>query len=87
MYFVTVGRPGYVLFSMTPSEKAAIGLTEKNDVHLLQATGKDQWEILAQWKGSEFSHTDFMSAMHEREEPSEPRQLLDIVPEAVRARQ
>jgi hypothetical protein len=86
MYFVTVGREGYVLFSMTPSEKAAIGLTEKNEVHILQAKGPSQWEILAQWKGSDFSHTDFMSAMHEREEPAEPAQLLEILPEALRAR-
>ncbi len=45
MYFVTSKRAGYALFSMTQSERAAIGLTDdQQPVHLLERTGKD-------WRG------------------------------------
>ena len=38
MYFVTIKQPGYALFSTTPSERAAIGLTEdQKRVHVLRA--------------------------------------------------
>lgn len=85
MYFVTVGRKGYVLFSKTPSEKAAIGLTEQQIVHLLRrGDGPDDWKLLAEWDANELSHTDFMSAMHHRSEPADPEDLLDILPPELR---
>ena len=39
MYFVTTKRPGYALFCMTPSERAAIAVTDdQRRVHLLERT-------------------------------------------------
>jgi len=85
MYFVTVGKKGYVLFCKTPSEKAAIGLTEQQIVHLLRrGSGNDDWNVMAEWSAADFSHTDFMSAMHHRDEPDDPTGLLDVLPEKLR---
>lgn len=85
MYFVTMNRKPYVLFAKTPSEKAAIALTEKQTLQLLQLRdGSDEWDVMAEWNAGDFSHTDFMLAMHHREEPAEPKQLLDVLPPALR---
>jgi hypothetical protein len=83
MYFVTTNRPGYILFSMTPSERAAVGLTEKQVIHLLTREG-GAWKILREWNASEYSHTDFMVALHDAPEPSDPRQMLDLLPARLR---
>lgn len=85
MYFVTMNRPGYVLFSMTPSERAAVGLTEKQVVHLLvRAPDTAEWRILREWNTAEYSHTDFMAALHRVEEPGDPQRLLDVLPPNLR---
>lgn len=85
MYFVTVGRKPYILFCKTPSERAAIALTEKRDVHLLRQGGSpDDWTVFAEWSAEEFSHTDFMSAMYHRDEPADPKDLLEVLPAALR---
>ena len=81
MYFVTTKRDGYVLFCTTPSERAAVGLTEKQVVHLLaRESPASKWAVLAQWSSSDYSHTDFMAALHRREEPADPKLLLDLLP-------
>ena len=47
MYFVTINKPGYVLFACTPSERAALGVTDKQVVHLLtRDTGSGEWKVL-----------------------------------------
>ncbi len=82
MYFVTTNRPGYILFSMTPSEHAAVGLTDQQAVHLLvreAATGN--WTVAAEWSAQEFSHTELMAALHRVEEPQDPLGLLEFVPQ------
>ncbi len=85
MFFVTTKHPDYVLFAMTPSERAAIGVTEKHDVHLLSRNSPAAaWQVFARWNGQDFSHTDFMAAWHYREEPSEPASLLDVLPPSLR---
>jgi hypothetical protein len=86
MYFVTTNRPGYVLFSMTPSERAAVGLTDKQSVHVLVrevATG--DWAVAAEWSVKEFSHTELMAALHRADEPQDPLGLLEFVPERLRS--
>jgi len=81
MYFVTTKRAGYILFCTTPSERAAVGLTEKQEVHLLsRAAVGAEWQVVAQWDGSRYSHTDFMLALHPVQEPSDPAALLAYVP-------
>lgn len=82
MYFVTTKREGYVLFCLTPSERAALGLTEKGVVHLLvRGSSPDQWSVLREWSAADYSHTDFLTAVHHRDEPSDPHQLLALLPE------
>lgn len=81
MYFVTINRPGYVLFSATPSERAAIGLTDKQVIHfLLRDAATKEWKVLRTWKAADYSQTDFMAALHHVAEPDDPRQLLDVLP-------
>ena len=81
MYFVTINRPGYVLFCATPSERGAIGLTEKQIVHfLVRDSVSDEWVVVRTWKASDYSHTDFMAALRRADEPDEARALLDLLP-------
>ena len=87
MYFVTTKLDGYVMFAMTPSERAAVGLTEKQEVHLLvRSTDGASWQSIARWNGSEFSHTNFMSAWHNAAEPADAADLLSVLPKALRER-
>jgi hypothetical protein len=80
MYMVTTKREGYVLFCMTPSERAAIGLTEKQLVHLLARDANNNWVVLREWSAGKYSHTDFIAALHHRDEPADPRELLALLP-------
>lgn len=83
MYFVTTKHPDYVLFCMTPSERAAIGLTEKNVVHLLLRSG-GSWSVAREWSGAEYAHTEFMVALGDVEEPADPTELARYLPPALR---
>jgi len=80
MYFVTSKRPGYVLFCMTPSGRAAIGLTENRDVHMFRREEDGGWHTLREWPGGTLSHTDLMMALGDHDEPEDPARLLDLVP-------
>ena len=82
MYFVTSKRAGYVLFCMTPSGRAAIGLAEDRSVHLFVRASNGDWEPIRVWETGTLSHTDLMLALGEHEEPEDPRRLLDLVPRA-----
>jgi hypothetical protein len=85
MYFVTTKREGYILFCTTPSERAAVGLTETQTVHLLvRGALDDSWRLAAQWDVATLSHTDFLLALHHVEEPAEPEGLLAFVPAGAR---
>lgn len=81
MFFVTTKHPTYVLFSMTPSERAAVGLTEQQEVHLLVRESGGSWRVFAKWDSAVFSHTDFMVAWHYRDEPEDPQDLLRVLPD------
>jgi len=85
MYFVTVNKKPWIMFCKTPSERAALGLTEQQVVQLLRrGSGKDDWQVFAEWSAGDFSHTDFMAAMHHRQEPADPAGLLEILPASLR---
>ncbi len=85
MYFVLTKREPYILFCLTPSERAGIGVTEQQRVQILTRPGQDaDWTLLAEWSGAEFSHTDFMVAWHRAAEPDDPVRLLDVLPAAMR---
>ncbi len=78
MYFVTSKRPGYALFSMTPSERAAIGVTEdQKHVHLLERT-EAGWRVHRDWAVDEHSHTELMTRLARVEEPANIEELLRL---------
>ena len=68
MYFVTSKRAGYALFCMTPSERAAIGVTEdQRRVHVLGRAGTE-WQVRQDWPVEEHSHTDLMTRLAQVDE-------------------
>lgn len=78
MYFVTIRRPGYCLFSTTPSEHAAIALTDDQEhVHVLERTG-DDWTVRHEWLVSEHSHTDLMRRLADVDEPVSVDELVRL---------
>jgi len=78
VYFVTSKRPGYALFSMTPSERAAIGVTEdQKRVHLLERVGTE-WRVHRDWPVEEQSHTAFMTRLALLDEPATIDELLRL---------
>lgn len=80
MHFVTSKRAGYLLFCMTPSGRAAIGLTENRQVHVFERSPDGAWQILCDWDAAAMSHTDLMLALGDHEEPDDPRRLLELIP-------
>ena len=78
MYFVTSKRAGYCLFCLTPSERAAIALTDdQKRVHLLEREGKD-WRVRHDWAVDEHSHTELMSRLAPVDEPATVEQLVRL---------
>jgi hypothetical protein len=80
MYFVTSKRPGYVLFCMTPSGRAAIGLSEEQLVRLFERAPNGDWTVLREWASADLSHTDLLLVLGEHDEPPAARDLLALVP-------
>ena len=79
MYFVTTKRAGYVLFSTTPSDRVAVGLTEdQKRLRLLFKEAAD-WTLVREWPVEEYSHTDLMLALAKVEEPAEPHEVLELL--------
>ncbi|HWP65601.1 MAG TPA: hypothetical protein VNO26_06800 [Candidatus Limnocylindria bacterium] len=78
MYFVTVKRPGYVLFCLTPSERMAVGLTDdQRRVHVLERRGAD-WAVYREWPVDELSHTELMQRLASVDEPPSAEALVRI---------
>jgi hypothetical protein len=78
VYFVTIRRPGYCLFSTTPSERVAIALADDQErVHVLERTG-DDWTVRHEWGVSEHSHTDLMRRLADADEPVSLDELVRI---------
>jgi hypothetical protein len=78
VYFVTSKRKGYALFSMTPSERAAIGVTEdQKRVHLLERAGTD-WRVVHDWPVEERSHTELMTRLGAVDEPATVAELVRL---------
>ncbi len=78
MYFVTSKRAGYALFSMTPSERAAIGVTEdQKRVHVLERVGAE-WRVYKDWPVEEHSHTELMTRLALLEEPPTAAELVRL---------
>ncbi len=80
MHFVTSKRAGYVLFCMTPSGRAAIGVTEDRRTQLFERSTDGTWQPLGEWAPAELTHTDLMLALGDHEEPRDPRGILKLIP-------
>lgn len=79
MYFVTTKRPGYALFCMTPSECAAIALTDdQRRVHVLERSGTE-WKVAQDWPVEERSHTDIMTRLGDAAEPATAAALVQLI--------
>lgn len=79
MYFVASKRAGYVLFCMTPSGRAAIGLTEGRQVHLFTRGPDGAWQTLREWEAGTMSHTDLILTLGDHDEPEDPARLLELI--------
>jgi hypothetical protein len=78
VYFVTSKRAGYALFCMTPSEGAAIAVTDdQRHVHVLAREGGG-WQIRHQWRVEEHSHTDLMTRLAPHAEPATVDDLVRL---------
>ncbi len=78
MYFVTSKRAGYALFAMTPSERAAIGVTDdQKRVHLLERVGAE-WRVHRDWPIEEQSHTALMTRLALVDEPATVDELARL---------
>jgi len=79
MYFVTTKRPGYALFCMTPSERAAIAVTDdQRRIHLLEHTGAE-WTVAQDWPVEERSHTDIMTRLGDVPEPATAAEFVRLI--------
>ena len=80
MYFVTIKRAGYALFSTSPNERVAVGLKDdQKQLHLLLREGSD-WTVVREWPVAEYSHTDLILALGKVEEPADPHDVLKLLP-------
>ena len=78
MYFVTSKRAGYALFSLTPSERAAIAVTDdQKRVHLLERVGSE-WRVYRDWAVEEQSHTDLMTRLALVDEPASIEEIARL---------
>jgi hypothetical protein len=78
VYFVTIKQPGYALFSTTPSERAAIGLTEDQKTVRLLAQESGGWSVVQEWPVEQRSHTDIMIRLGDVPEPASIDELLRL---------
>lgn len=76
MYFVTMKRAGYCLFSVSPSERFGVGLLDDQQrLHVLERDGAD-YAVRQEWPVAEVSHTDVMRRLGDVPEPGS---LADFV--------
>ena len=78
MYFVTSKRAGYALFCLTPSERAAIAVTEdQKRVHVLERTATG-WQVHDDWPVEQHSHTELMTRLALVDEPPTVEELVRL---------
>ena len=78
MYFVTTKRAGYALFCTTPSERAAIAVTDNQQrVHLLARTATG-WDVRYDWPVGNHSHTELLTRLGPLEEPETIEELVRL---------
>jgi len=78
VYFVTSKRAGYALFCLTPSERAAIAVTDdQKRVHVL-VRAANEWRVHRDWPIEEHSHTELMTRLARVDEPASIDELLRL---------
>jgi hypothetical protein len=78
VYFVTMKRPGYCLFSVSPSEHFGVGLLDDQQrVHVLERDGAD-YVVHQDCAVAETSHTDMMLRLGRVAEPSSVAEFVRI---------
>jgi hypothetical protein len=78
VYFVTTKRAGYALFCMTPSERAAVAVTDdQKRVHLLEREGAN-WRVRHDWPVEEHPHTELMTRLATLDEPATVDELVRL---------
>jgi hypothetical protein len=70
VYFVTMKRAGYCLFSVSPSERFGVGLLDdQKRVHVLERDGAE-YVVRQEWPVEQVSHTDIMIRLGAAPEPA-----------------
>ena len=78
MYFVTMKRAGYCLFSVSPSERFGVGvLDDQQHLHVLERDGAD-YVVRQEWPIAEVSHTDVMLRLGGVPEPSSVAEFVRL---------
>jgi hypothetical protein len=78
VYFVTLKRAGYCLFSVSPSERFGIGLLDDQQrVQVLEREGTG-YAVRAEWPVSQLSHTDIMLRLGAVPEPESATEFTRI---------
>jgi hypothetical protein len=78
VYFVTMKRAGYSLFSVSPSERFGVGLLDdQRTVHVLERDGGD-YVVRQEWAVGDVSHTDVMLRLGDVAEPQSMDEFLRI---------
>jgi len=78
MFFVPVMWPGYEMACLTPSGRAAIGVTHEKLGRLLGRAGSE-WRTLYEWPVEHLSHTAVLTHLGEHAEPDTPEGLVSLV--------
>jgi hypothetical protein len=78
VYFVTMKRAGYCLFSVSPSERFGVGvLDDQQQLHVLERDGAD-YVVRQEWPIAEVSHTDVMLRLGGVPEPSSVAEFVRL---------
>lgn len=78
MFFVPVMWAGYDVACLTPSGRAAIGVTHEKVGRLFARAGTE-WRILHEWPVDRLSYTEIMTYLGEHPEPETPEGIVTLV--------
>jgi len=78
VYFVTMKRAGYCLFSVSPTERFGVGLSDDQQrLDVLERDGAD-FVVRQEWPVAQVSHTDLMLRLGAVPEPGSLAEFLRI---------
>jgi hypothetical protein len=78
VYFVTMKRAGYCLFSVSPSERFGVGvLDDQQRLHVLERDGAE-YVVRQEWPIAQVSHTDLMLRLGGVAEPASLAEFLRL---------